>query len=377
MSRFDRYVLAQMMAYFGFFALLLVSVYWVNSAVRLFDRLISDNQSVWVFLELSALSLPNVVRQMVPVATFVAAIYATNRLASESELVVMQATGFSPFRLARPVLAFGLIVALLQSVLLHVLVPASRTRLMERNTEISQNITSKFLTEGVFLYPADGVTMFISKISENGELGGLFLSDRSQPGSETIYTAERAYLARSDNGPKLVMLDGSAQTRAGTDGRLTFTAFQDFTYDVGRLIAGRGPYVPGIEERATPALLRPSEAMLAETGASRDAAIYEGHDRFGKALICVSLALVGFAALQGGSFSRFGKWRQIGLASVIFILLFLVMNLADKTGARDARLFWLAYLPAAAGALVAWVLLVLATHRRRVPHQPPAGGAPA
>jgi hypothetical protein len=29
----------------------LVSVYWVNSAVRLFDRLISDNQSVWVFLE--------------------------------------------------------------------------------------------------------------------------------------------------------------------------------------------------------------------------------------------------------------------------------------------------------------------------------------
>ena len=96
------------MMVFGFFALVLVSVYWVNSAVRLFDRLISDGQSVWVFLEMTALPLPNVIRLMLPVAAFVAVVHAPNRKAGESELVVMQATGFSPFRLARPVLYFGL-----------------------------------------------------------------------------------------------------------------------------------------------------------------------------------------------------------------------------------------------------------------------------
>ncbi|MEE3316364.1 MAG: LPS export ABC transporter permease LptF, partial [Pseudomonadota bacterium] len=40
MPKFDRYLLSQLTVLFGFFALVLVSVYWVNRAVRLFDRLI-------------------------------------------------------------------------------------------------------------------------------------------------------------------------------------------------------------------------------------------------------------------------------------------------------------------------------------------------
>ena len=80
MSKFDRYMLSQLMMFFGFFALVLVAVYWVNSAVRLFDRLISDNQSVWVFLEMTALSLPNLVLLMLPVTSDVATLYSTQRM---------------------------------------------------------------------------------------------------------------------------------------------------------------------------------------------------------------------------------------------------------------------------------------------------------
>ncbi|HBQ48692.1 MAG TPA: LPS export ABC transporter permease LptF, partial [Hyphomonas atlantica] len=120
MPRFDRYVLSQLMVLFGFFALVLVSVYWVNRAVSLFDELIADGQSAGVFLEFTALSLPNVIRLVLPIAAFIAAVYVTNRLTSESELVVVQSSGFSPFRLARPVAMFGLLVALLMAVLVHV-----------------------------------------------------------------------------------------------------------------------------------------------------------------------------------------------------------------------------------------------------------------
>ena len=117
MARFDRYLLSQLMVFFGFFALILVMVYWINQAVLLFDMLISDGQSATVFLEFTALTLPNVIRVVLPIAAFVASVYTTNRLSSESELVVVQSMGFSGFRLARPVLMFGLIVFLLTSVL--------------------------------------------------------------------------------------------------------------------------------------------------------------------------------------------------------------------------------------------------------------------
>ena len=117
MAKFDRYLLSQLMVFFGFFALVLVMVYWVNQAVRLFEFLIADGQSAAVFLEFTALTLPNVIRAVLPIAAFVASVYTTNRLSSESELVVVQSMGFSGFRLARPVLAFGIIVAILTSVL--------------------------------------------------------------------------------------------------------------------------------------------------------------------------------------------------------------------------------------------------------------------
>ena len=61
---FDRYVLSRLMTLFGFFAVVLVGVYWINRAVRLFDQLISDGQSAIVFLEITALTLPNVIRVM-------------------------------------------------------------------------------------------------------------------------------------------------------------------------------------------------------------------------------------------------------------------------------------------------------------------------
>ena len=151
MSRFDRYLLSQLVALFGFFALILVSVYWVNRAVGLFDRIIGDGQSALVFLEFSLLILPNVLRLVLPIAAFAAAVYVTNRLTQESELVVMQATGFSAFRLARPVLYFGAVVTMLHLVLMNLLVPLSVAMLSAREVELSENVTSRYLTQGQFI----------------------------------------------------------------------------------------------------------------------------------------------------------------------------------------------------------------------------------
>ncbi|WRH61012.1 MAG: LptF/LptG family permease [Fuscovulum sp.] len=196
MSKFDRYLLSQLVALFGFFALILVSVYWVNRAVGLFDRLIGDGHSALVFLEFSLLMLPNVIRLVLPIAAFAATVYVTNRLTQESELVVMQATGFSGFRLARPVLYFGAIVTALHLLLMNVLVPWSGAMLSDREAALAENVTARYLTEGQFMHPATGVTLYIRDITQQGELRDLFLSDERNAAERTTYTARRALLAR-------------------------------------------------------------------------------------------------------------------------------------------------------------------------------------
>lgn len=370
-GRFDKYILAQLMMLFGFFALVLVLVYWVNRAVTLFDQLIANGQSAAVFLEFTALSLPNVIRVVLPVAAFAGSIYVTNRLMSESELVVVQSTGFSPWRLMRPVLYFGAFVFVMSSILSHVLVPISQGRLADRSAEIAENMTARLLSEGRFLHPADGVTFYIREISAVGTLQNVFLSDTRTPGRTTTYTAREALLLRGSDSPTLVMIDGMAQNFDDASRRLSVTRFDDFAFDLDGLVDGlsRDRRDPG--ELSTPVLLAAGPEAQALTGSSRSALIAEAHERFSDALNGFFAPLVGFAALLVGGFSRFGVWRQIIGAVLALIVIQMVTQAGQGAVRGDARLWPLAYLGPLTGLGIGLGLLSLsarpALFRRRRP----------
>lgn len=332
MARFDRYLLSQLLALFGFFSLVLVAVYWVNRAVGLFDQLIGDGQSALVFLEFSMLTLPNVIRLVLPVSAFAAAVYVANRLTQESELVVMQATGFSAFRLARPVLYFGLIVAAMMLMLMHVLVPASRTALADRSAEISQNVTARFLKDGQFLHPADGITLYIREVAATGELLDLFLADDRKTETRATYTARRALFVRADTGPKLLMFDGMVQVLNTATQSLSITRFGDFTYDLSGLIAVQTRSPRSADEVSTLELLMASPALMVETGESRAGLVFFAHDRIAQPFLATAAALIGFASLLLGAFSRFGLWRQVLVAVALLILVQGISTVATAFG---------------------------------------------
>lgn len=376
MARFDRYLLSQLLAVFGFFALVLVAVYWVNRAVGLFDRLIGDGQSALVFLEFSLLTLPNVIRLVLPIAAFAATLYVTQRLAQESELVVLQATGFSAQRLARPVWLFGLCVTLMMLVLMHVLVPASRAALASRSAEISQNITARFLNDGQFMHPAPGVTLFIGEITEEGILRDLFLSDARKPEAPVLYTAARAFLVRPEaetgGGPKLVMEAGLVQQQ-DANGALALTRFDHFTYDLGLMIKGLDTAATSLDALPTRALLHPSPALLAATGESAAAFAYEAQIRFAQPFLALAAALIGFGALLLGGFSRFGLWRPMAGAIVLLALVQGVHTAAASAALKAEGAAPLAYAAPLLGIAVGLALLWRADHPSR--RLAPAGGA--
>ncbi len=360
MSKFDRYILSQLMALFGFFSLVLVAVYWVNRALGLFDELIGDGQSALVFLEFTALTLPNVIRLVLPISAFAATVYATNRLTQESELVVMQATGFSPWRLARPVVYFGLIVTLMVAVLMNFVVPVSRTTLAARTAEIQANVTARFLREGVFLHPTPGITFYIREIAPTQELLEVFLSDARNPEQRVTYSALRAMLLRSETGPKLVMFDGVAQTLDRNTGRLAVTRYADFTYDLGALLAVQPVAGRTAEEMATWTLLDPPPDLEVELDATRGVLLQEGHSRIANPLLGLAGPLIGFATLLLGAYSRFGLWRQLLGAVVALVLLQLIDNVAANTVVKTASAWPLIYLAPVLGLGTAALMLAWA-----------------
>lgn len=379
--RLDRYVLAQCLVLFGFFALVFVSVYWVNRAVLLFDRLIGDGQSALVFLEFTALSLPNVIRIVLPIAAFAAAVALTNRLSNESELVVAQATGVSVWQLARPFVWFGLAVSLMMAALVHVLVPLARSELATREAEVAADVSSRILTEGRFVHPSPGITFYVREITPEGELLGVFLSDARSPDQDVTYLASRAFLVRDNGTAKLVMFDGTAETLNRETNRLFTTSFDDFAYDIGDLIVGGTRVGQDMRELSTIPLLVASETTQQLTRRSAQQLRLEGHDRIAQTLRPLVTALIGFAALMVGGFSRFGIWRQVVFAIILLILVQMVEGAAASAAAKTGQL-WLIYSPVLLGVSISVILLwvserpqLLRWPRRRAADTPNSGAA--
>lgn len=367
MQRFDRYVLSQLFVLFGFFALVLVSVYWVNRAVVLFDRLIADGHAASVFVEFTLLSLPAVVALVLPMAAFAATVYVTNRMSNEAELTVMQSAGQSPWRMARPYLAFGVLVMLMSATLTHVIVPTAQAQYRDRSAELSASVSARILREGDFLHPVRGVTLYMREISPEGTLRDLLLSDRRDPTREVTFTAEEAYLVQDADGTKLLMVSGTAQVFDGQTGRLSTTAFEELTHDVSALIAADDSRRVRIETVDTAALLFEPERIAALAETSVGVVVEETHRRIQEPILSMVAAMIGYAALIGGAFSRFGVSRRI-IGAILALVLVKALEGAVTDPVQNNPMLWpLTYTPSLFGFAIAGVLLFQAARHRLWP----------
>ena len=362
MAKFDRYMLSQLLVLFGFFALVLVAIFWINRAVILFDRLIGDGQTALVFLEFTALGLPKLISTVLPIATFAASVYVTNRLTLDSELTVLQATGASPWELARPVLVFGLCITFGMATLSNLLVPMAQEQLRERERDIAQNVTARLLTEGTFLHPTEQVTFYTRAIDDDGVLRDVFLSDRRNPDEGIIYTAAEAYLVRNDEATTLIMVDGLAQRLEREGLRLATAKFADFSFDISALVRSHPAAQVRISDLTTPALLGGWRSLQEQSGRSAGAIAEELHTRIAQPLFCTIAALIGFITLLIGRFSRFGVWREIVLAFGLLIFLDGLRGTLSSAVVDNAALWPVMYLPSAFGAGIAALMLLHAAN---------------
>lgn len=360
MAKLDRYILIQLLGVFGFFSLIVVLIYWVNRAVILFDRLIADGQSAALVFQLIALSLPAIVLVVLPISAFCAAIYVTNRLLNDSELVVVQATGYSAKRLARPFLIFGFGVSVFLGLLSHVVVPNAAGQTADMQRQIQENVTAGLLSEGTFLHPTRDVTFYLRDITAEGELRDVFLSDRSNPRREITYTAKRAFLLPTEDGPQFVMIEGMIQIRDRATQRIDITKFNDFVIQIGTLIGAKTNSRLSLEAQNTVDLLTLNPRLMQAAQASVADMIVTGHTRIFRPLLAIVTVLIGFSVLIATPFSRFGVWRSVMISVGLFIFIKGIEGWAIDV-ARDAPGQWfILYSPIFVGVLISFGILLWA-----------------
>jgi len=141
--------------------------------------------------------------------------------------------------------------------------------------------------------------------------------------------------------------------------RLFTTHFEDFSYDISVLISRDEVSLNNIAFARTGELLFTPDAAAERTSPTLGEVAFEAHNRIAQALLCVIAALVGFATLLVGGFSRFGVWWQIVLAFTLLVGVKLVEGVISGPVLSNAALWPLLYLPTLCGMGLVIVLLNL------------------
>ncbi len=367
MRRLDRYIFWQLMAASGFFVLIFTGVIWLTEAVRLIDTVVQSNQAGTVFLEFSVLLLPRVLAVTLPLAAFSATIYSINKLHDDSEMVVMSAAGLHLLALARPVLYFGLVAALLALIVQTVLVPYGTRQLEDRRLEIRTELANTLIREGQFIYPIKGVTLFIDDTSREGEMAGIFLHDARDEMRPVTYSAERAQLMRNGDDVRLVMLSGIALTEDVATRQLSQVRFSEFTYDIEGFLTGKTLRAPKPQEYGLLDLLSPNEAMLENGRYSIGDYVSEGHAILVTSLMTAFLPLLAMVTLNTAPFQRSGLGRRVAVAVVLGILA-IAFQIASKAQVADDPDIWqLSYSPFLLG-LIAMAVMIRMSQTRAPRH---------
>src|ERR1041384_6000986 len=113
MGSFDRYIFRTT---FGAFLLILISltaVIWLTHALREIDVMTNQRQTVLTFIGITGLLIPMLVLVIAPLALVLAVGHTLNRLNTDSEIVVMSASGMSPWRVFRPFLITTIVASML------------------------------------------------------------------------------------------------------------------------------------------------------------------------------------------------------------------------------------------------------------------------
>jgi lipopolysaccharide export system permease protein len=315
----NRYIAKQLLTAVLVVVASLTCVIWLSQSLRFVDMIVNRGLPLSTFVYLTMLLLPTWLSIVLPIAGFAGVIFIYNRMAGDREIVVLEASGLSPIRLARPALLVSVIITLLCYIMTLYLIPLSYRAFKELQFQIRHSYTDVLLREGVFNTIANDITVYVRARHESGELQGIIVHDNRDQRQKVTLIAEKGALVVTDAGPRVFMQNGNRQSRDNSTGRTSLLYFDRYTVDLGGSKSVSQRAWRDQNELFLPELLNPTEQETAPR--NFDEYIAEGHSRLSAPLLGIALPLLGLAVLLRGEFSRRGQtWRillAVGLAIIL------------------------------------------------------------
>ena len=330
MGSISRYIFRTTLGAFLVVLVSLTAVIWVTQALRDIDIMTNQGQSILVFVGITGLIIPLLVLVIAPIALLIAVAHVLNKMSNDSEIIVMNAAGMSPWILFRAFMAAAIVVSLLVGAVSAYFAPKGLRMLRDWLTEVRANVVSNIVQPGRFTAIESGVTIHIRERRPNGQLAGIFLDDRRNPNERITVLSEIGELLDNSSGTYLVLQKGVVQRHEVGPHDPAMVVFDRYAFDLSQFAGGIQSVKYSIRERYLWQLLfpDPKDQFYIE---QPDQFRAELHDRLVAPFYPLAVVVIAYAYLGAprttrqsrtlsmlGAIGGVGLLRLIGFASTVF-----------------------------------------------------------
>jgi lipopolysaccharide export system permease protein len=313
MTRLTRYIFLQCLGLTLFVALGLTTAFWLIGALRLIEAVIDRGNSLWTFIHLILLTLPQMLELTLPVACFVGVQFSYAKLVADSELVVMRACGAAQSELARPAIILGAVATLMMLSITLYFSPVSKHAFKTLQFQMRNQFTGDLLQEGSFTPVSSALTVYVKSHDSVDQLHGIVIQDERDPMRPVTLTAKNGVLVQTDDGPHVVLFDGSRQTWDQQKYQLYVLTFDRWNIDIAQYGGEQNAHYLQPDERFLGGLFFPSPNEM-QDAPYRLRLWVEGHNRLTLPLYCLSFVFVALASILTGDISRRGQIPRVAVA---------------------------------------------------------------
>jgi lipopolysaccharide export system permease protein len=366
MGSIGRYIFRTTFSAFLVVLVSLTAAIWVTQALREIDIMTNQGQTILVFVGITGLAIPMLVLVIAPIALLIAMAHVLNKLSTDSEIIVMNASGMSPWVLFRGFMNVAIVVALLVTAISAYFGPKGLRMLRDWITEVRANVVQTIVQPGRFTEIQNGVIIHIRERRPNGQMLGIFLDDRRNPAERITMMAQVGELRDNDKGTFLILQNGIVQRHLATERDPAMVVFDRYAFDLSQFSGGAQTIKYSIRERYLWQLLMPDPKdplYLEQPGEFRA----EVCDRLMAMLYPFAFVVLAFAYLGAPRTNRQSRTLSIAGAIAAVALLRLIGFVSTVFGVTMPWLLPLQYLAIAAAFAFGFYVI-----RRGVILEPPA-----
>jgi len=349
MRIFTRYILSEVLQHALIGAAVFTFVIFMRDLAKLLELVVRNSAPLPSVAEIFFLTLPTALTVTIPMGVLVGILIGLSRLAADSEVTAMRASGIGPGMFVRVIAMFvavAWVLALTNNLYVAPRSAAALARLQNRlkSSQVSFEVQPRVFYEdfkNLVLYVQDATTMQGAALWK-----GVFLADISNPSAPKITLAQSGMVvAEGPDKLRLHLKNGSSHEtvpRAPEQYGISTFSETDIPIQLPAVQNQAREVAPAAEMSTRELLARirqngpnPDEQHRLVWGAQSRAFAVEFHRRLALPTACLVLALVGIplglSAKKGGKSTGF-------VLTIALVFLYYFLSLAGMSMARQGKM---------------------------------------